>query len=124
MFAAGVVSKLTFSASKRLQLACVTSNRKALKFFFGKGGVLIPCFPNAKAVPKEIGSNVQWMLNVQSGRRAFDATMKDPEFMAELAASRVELGPMVGEELQKLVADLSAVPPAIIDKVKALYPLN
>jgi tripartite-type tricarboxylate transporter receptor subunit TctC len=57
-------------------------------------------------------------------RRAFDATMKDPEFMAELAASRVELGPMPGEELQKLVADLGAVPPAIIDKVKALYPLN
>ncbi len=57
-------------------------------------------------------------------RRAFDATMKDPEFMAELAASRVELGPMAGEELQKLVADLSAVPPAIVDKVKALYPLN
>ena len=57
-------------------------------------------------------------------RRAFDATMKDPDYAAELAASRVELGPMVGEELQKLVGDLGVVPSAIIDKVKALYPLN
>ena len=29
-------------------------------------------------------------------RRAFDATMKDPEFIAELKANRVELGPMAG----------------------------
>ena len=57
-------------------------------------------------------------------RRAFDATMKDPEFIAELAASRVELGPMAGEELQKLVADLAHVPPAMVDKVKTMYPLN
>ncbi len=31
---------------------------------------------------------------------------------------------MAGEELQKLVVDLGSVPPAIIDKVKSLYPLN
>ena len=46
---------------------------------------------------------------VQALRRAFDATMKDPEFVAELKANRVELGPMAGEDLQKLVADLGAV---------------
>lgn len=56
-------------------LACITSNRKALKFFFGKGEVLIPCFPNVKAVPKEMAPQMNWMLNVQSGRRAFDATV-------------------------------------------------
>ncbi len=56
-------------------LACITSNRKALKFFFGTGEVLIPCFPNVKAVPKEMAPKVNWMLNVQSGRRAFEATV-------------------------------------------------
>ena len=45
---------------------------------------------------------------VQALRRAFDATMKDPEFVAELKANRVELGPMAGEDLQKLVAELGA----------------
>lgn len=56
-------------------LACITSNRKAIKFFFGKGEVLIPCYPNVSAVPKDMGRQVSWMLNVQSGRRAFDATV-------------------------------------------------
>src|SRR5262245_2426481 len=57
-------------------------------------------------------------------RRAFDATMKDPDFIAELKALRIELGPMPGEELQKLVEELERVPPDIIEKVKAVYPLN
>ena len=61
---------------------------------------------------------------IQALRRAFDATMKDPAFMAELKAQRVELGPMPGEELQKLVVEVGTVSPAIIDKVKAIYPLN
>jgi tripartite-type tricarboxylate transporter receptor subunit TctC len=61
---------------------------------------------------------------IQALRRAFDATMKDPAFQAELKAQRVELGPMPGEELQKLVIELGTVSPAIIDKVKAIYPLN
>jgi tripartite-type tricarboxylate transporter receptor subunit TctC len=61
---------------------------------------------------------------VQALRRAFDATMTDPEFVAELKANRVELGPMSGEDLQKTVVELGAVSPAIIDKVKAIYPLN
>jgi hypothetical protein len=50
--------------------------------------------------------------------------MKDPDFIAELKALRIELGPMPGEELQKLVEDLGRVPPDILEKVKAVYPLN
>jgi tripartite-type tricarboxylate transporter receptor subunit TctC len=57
-------------------------------------------------------------------RRAFDATMQDEAFMAELKAQRVELGPMSGEELQKLVVEVGTVSPSIIDKVKAIYPVN
>jgi len=57
-------------------------------------------------------------------RRAFDATVKDPEFIADLKAVRIELGPMPGEELQRLVSDVRNVSPAILDKVKAIYPLN
>ncbi len=56
-------------------LACITSNRKSLKFFFGKGEVLIPCYPNVAALPKHLVGKVNWMLNVQSGRRAFDSTV-------------------------------------------------
>jgi tripartite-type tricarboxylate transporter receptor subunit TctC len=61
---------------------------------------------------------------VQALRRAFDATMKDPEFIAELKANRIEQNPMLGEDLQKLVADLGATPPAVVGKIKAVYPFN
>jgi len=61
---------------------------------------------------------------VDALRRAFDATMTDPEFIAEVKAARIELSPMPGEELQRLVERIGRVPPAILDKVKAIYPLN
>lgn len=56
-------------------VACITSNRKSLKFFFGTGEVLIPCFPKVTDVPKSLAARVNWMLNVQSGRRAYEATV-------------------------------------------------
>ncbi len=61
---------------------------------------------------------------IQALRRAFDATMTDPAFQAELKSQRVELGPMAGEELQKLVVEVGTVSPDIIDKVRAIYPVN
>lgn len=57
-------------------------------------------------------------------RRAFDATIKDAEFVEELKSNRVELDPLAGEDLQKLVTDLGATPSAMVDKIKAIYPLN
>ena len=37
---------------------------------------------------------------------------------------RLEVIPLKGEELQKIVAEVGSIPPAILDKVKAIYPLN
>ncbi|MFL6797362.1 MAG: Bug family tripartite tricarboxylate transporter substrate binding protein [Xanthobacteraceae bacterium] len=54
-------------------------------------------------------------------RRAFDATMKDPEFIAEVERTRVTLNPITGEELQKLVAEVSDLPPALLEKIRAAY---
>lgn len=56
-------------------LGIVTSNRKAQKFFFGRREVLIPCFRSMEAVPKALAARVRFMLNLQSGRRAFDSTV-------------------------------------------------
>jgi len=54
-------------------------------------------------------------------RRAFDATMKDPEFAADVERTRLGLNPITGEQLQQLVADVSNLPPALLDKVRAVY---
>ena len=58
---------------------------------------------------------------VETLRRAFDATMKDPEFLAEAEKTKLTVGPLPGEELQKLVADVAAISPAILEKVRAAY---
>ncbi len=55
-------------------------------------------------------------------RRAFDDTMKDPDFLAEAERIRLGVSPLPGEELQKLVAQVSNLPPALLDKVRAVYP--
>jgi tripartite-type tricarboxylate transporter receptor subunit TctC len=54
-------------------------------------------------------------------RRAFDQTMKDPEFLAEAKKSRLTVGPMRGEELQKLVVNISNLSPTMLEKVRAAY---
>jgi tripartite-type tricarboxylate transporter receptor subunit TctC len=61
---------------------------------------------------------------VEALRRAFDATIKDPEYIAEMNTQRLEITALRGEELQKLVEEVGSVSPAILEKVKAIYPLN
>jgi tripartite-type tricarboxylate transporter receptor subunit TctC len=39
---------------------------------------------------------------VEALRRAFDAAMKDPEFLAEAEKSKTDISPMTGEEAQKI----------------------
>jgi tripartite-type tricarboxylate transporter receptor subunit TctC len=55
-------------------------------------------------------------------RHAFDETMKDPEFLAEAQRIRLGVTPMTGEALQKLVAQVSSLSPALLEKVRAVYP--
>jgi tripartite-type tricarboxylate transporter receptor subunit TctC len=54
-------------------------------------------------------------------RRAFDATMKDPELLSEAQRINVAVSPLPGEELQKLVAEVSNLSPVLLDKVRAAY---
>jgi tripartite-type tricarboxylate transporter receptor subunit TctC len=54
-------------------------------------------------------------------RRAFDATMKDPEFLADTKQTKLTVGPMTGEELQKLVSTISNLSPEMLEKVRHAY---
>lgn len=51
-------------------------------------------------------------------RRAFDATMKDPAYIAEAAKAKLEISPMTGEELTKLVAQISRTAPDVAVRVR------
>ena len=53
-------------------------------------------------------------------RRAFDATMQDASFLAEAKRSELEIAPIPGRELQKLVADIYRTPANVVAKTKAM----
>jgi tripartite-type tricarboxylate transporter receptor subunit TctC len=54
-------------------------------------------------------------------RRAFDATMKDPEFLADADKLKADVAPMTGEDVQKLVARIYATPRSVIERVKKFF---
>jgi tripartite-type tricarboxylate transporter receptor subunit TctC len=47
---------------------------------------------------------------------AFDATMKDPEFLAEAQKSNMDINPTGAKEMDRILADLYATPKPIIEK--------
>src|SRR5262245_23757957 len=61
---------------------------------------------------------------IQALRRAFDEMVKDPEFIADLNTMKLDLGPLTGEELQQLVAEVANMSPATIERIKGIYPVN
>lgn len=56
---------------------------------------------------------------VEALRRAFDTTMKDPDFLAEAEKARLDVSPMKGEDIGPLVAKVLATPPEIVARVRA-----
>lgn len=53
-------------------------------------------------------------------RKAFDATMKDSEFLAHAARERVELDPVDGATINALIDKAYAAPPETIARLRAL----
>jgi hypothetical protein len=57
---------------------------------------------------------------VDALRRAFDATMKDKGFLEDSEKAHLEIDPVTGEDMEKLLKNAYASPPAVVDKVKAV----
>jgi tripartite-type tricarboxylate transporter receptor subunit TctC len=51
-------------------------------------------------------------------RRAFDQTMRDPEFLAEADKSKLEIAPVDGEALQAMVEHMFQSPQGVIDDAR------
>ena len=56
---------------------------------------------------------------VEALRKAFMATMTDPDLVAEAKRINLDIAPIPGEELQTLIAKLYATPQEIVDKARA-----
>ena len=51
-------------------------------------------------------------------REAFMATMQDPDYIAEMKQRHLNIEPMRGEELQKMVASFVATPKELVDQAR------
>ena len=58
-------------------------------------------------------------------RRAFDASMKDPELLKDAARQTLDINPVSGDELDKLSARILATPPEVAARLRqVLDPAN
>jgi tripartite-type tricarboxylate transporter receptor subunit TctC len=57
---------------------------------------------------------------VQILRRAYMATMKDPEFLADAAKARLDINPLDGAELEKHVKEVFNLDPKLIPRAKEI----
>ena len=55
-------------------------------------------------------------------RRAFDATVKDPAFLADAAKTNSPVdGPMTGEEVALAAKRISATPPSVVARIETMF---
>jgi tripartite-type tricarboxylate transporter receptor subunit TctC len=86
-----------------------SSEQKVVFDFVGRVASLArPIATNADVPPERVAAL----------RRAFDATMKDPEFLREAERQLMEITPMAGEELAQLVAGIVNAPVSVLEHVR------
>ena len=93
-----------------LELAQNEQQLQAMKLMFARSEYGRPFF-----MPPDVPAE-----RVAALRQAFDKTMKDPEFLAEAERLHARSRAHVGIEMQKLVAELTGTPPAVVGKVRAI----
>jgi tripartite-type tricarboxylate transporter receptor subunit TctC len=57
---------------------------------------------------------------VETLRQAFDATMKDPEFLADAKKANLDLEPISGLEMERIVSGIFKLDPALTAKLKSI----
>ena len=92
-----------------MDLARTDEERRILRLVFVRGALGRP-FLAPPGVPPERAAAL---------RAAFDATMKDPEFLREAEQMRLEITPISGGEVQELVAEVFDTAPEIVEKTRA-----
>jgi tripartite-type tricarboxylate transporter receptor subunit TctC len=90
-----------------LDLARNAEEKTTLEFLYAGQGIGRPF-----VAPPELPAERLKML-----RDAFSATMKDPEFIAEAQARKLDLDPEDGEQLAALIRKIYATPKPIVERI-------
>ena len=95
-----------------IDLATKTEDRQALEFLLARQE-----FSKPYVAPPETPADRLAIL-----RQAFDATLKDPAFIAGAAKAQLPVdGPMTGAELAAMVGKVSATPESVVKRIEALF---
>ena len=89
-----------------VDLAKTTDQRDILKLVFARQQIAWP-FVAPPGVPKD---------RADALRAAFNSTMTDKSYLAEAAKAKLEIVPVAGEDIQRLIAEIYATPAAIVQK--------
>jgi tripartite-type tricarboxylate transporter receptor subunit TctC len=87
-----------------MDLPTTPRNKAALKLIVSRQSIARP-FAAPPGLPPE---------RLQALRAAFGATMKDPEFLAEAKKLALEVRPVSGAEVEKLIKEIYASPPEVV----------
>jgi tripartite-type tricarboxylate transporter receptor subunit TctC len=93
-----------------LDLARTPEQKQALEFLYAGQGIGRPF-----VAPPDLPADRLKML-----RDAFNATMKNADFVTEVRKSKLDLEPEDGEHLAALIAKIYATPKPIVDKITSL----
>lgn len=93
-----------------LDLVSDPTNKKVLEFFLLRQETGRP-FATAPGVPAS---------RVEALRKAFDATMADPEFLADAAMSNLEVEPLRSTQIEQILTAAYALPRDLVEKAGIL----
>jgi tripartite-type tricarboxylate transporter receptor subunit TctC len=93
-----------------LDLAKTEEQKQALNFVFAGLGIGRPFL-----APPDIPAD-----RARALRAAFDATMKDPEFIEEAKKQTLEVEPVSGEKIAGILQKLYATPRPIVDRISRI----
>jgi tripartite-type tricarboxylate transporter receptor subunit TctC len=93
-----------------MDFAKTDEQRAILRLIFARNALAYP-FLGPPGLPAD---------RAEALHRAFDETMKDATFLAEAKTARLEIAPISGAELQKLVADIYRTPKDVVAKARAI----
>jgi tripartite-type tricarboxylate transporter receptor subunit TctC len=90
------------------ELATSDRQRQILKLIFSRQTMGRP-FAGPPGIPPD---------RAEALRKAFDLTMKDPEFLAEAQTRGLEINPVSGHDVEKLIAELYATPRDVVTEAR------
>jgi tripartite-type tricarboxylate transporter receptor subunit TctC len=92
------------------ELARNDTDRKVLTLISADTAISRPLVTNDGVPPERLAAL----------QRAFDATMKDPEFLAEAEKTKTDISPMTGDEAARIADETIAAPKDVLARANAL----